>query len=37
MSLNDCSDRLIEIATSEKVLAIGEIGIDRARKLIMSN
>jgi TatD DNase family protein len=30
MTVNDCSDRLIEIATSDKVLAIGEIGIDRA-------
>jgi TatD DNase family protein len=30
MSVNECSDRLIEAATSPKVLAIGEIGIDRA-------
>ncbi|MES2560994.1 MAG: TatD family hydrolase [Bacteroidota bacterium] len=30
MTVNECSDRLIDIASSEKVLAIGEIGIDRA-------
>lgn len=30
MTVNECADRLIEIATSEKVLAIGEIGVDRA-------
>ncbi|MES2779042.1 MAG: TatD family hydrolase, partial [Bacteroidota bacterium] len=30
MTVNECSDRLIEIASSDKVLAIGEIGIDRA-------
>jgi TatD DNase family protein len=30
MTVNECSDKLIELASSEKVLAIGEIGIDRA-------
>lgn len=30
MPVNECSDRLIDLATSEKVFAIGEIGIDRA-------
>jgi TatD DNase family protein len=30
VSIDECSDRLIEVATSDKVLAIGEIGIDRA-------
>lgn len=30
MTVNECADRLIEIASSNKVLAIGEIGIDRA-------
>jgi len=30
MNVNDCADKLIEIASSEKVLAIGEIGVDRS-------
>ena len=30
MTVNECADKLIELASSEKVLAIGEIGIDRA-------
>lgn len=30
MTVNECADTLIELASSEKVLAIGEIGIDRA-------
>lgn len=30
MTVNECADKLIETASSEKVLAIGEIGIDRA-------
>jgi TatD DNase family protein len=29
-TINQCTDLLIELASSEKVLAIGEIGIDRA-------
>lgn len=30
MSLNECGDRLMELAACDKVAAIGEIGIDRA-------
>ncbi|AMS26044.1 hypothetical protein AEM51_02460 [Bacteroidetes bacterium UKL13-3] len=30
MTVNECTDKLIELASSEKVMAIGEIGIDRA-------
>jgi TatD DNase family protein len=30
MSLNACGDRLIELASNPKVLAIGEIGLDKA-------
>lgn len=30
MTVIECTDKLIELASSEKVMAIGEIGIDRA-------
>lgn len=29
MTVNECADKLIELATHEKVLAIGEIGLDK--------